>query len=579
MKFSQSLISGFDIVSFDVFDTLLIRPYLEPKDVWRRMGSEFFEARNVADIATYDAATKRGGEHTIDEAYELMGPKWSGWKKQELDAQRKCLVANPEMVEFWEKVGELGKKRVIISDMYVDEDWLKETLREKGIDGWDAFYVSSRVQKRKSTGELFAFAKKDLESRFRDGEHKLRFLHVGDNEWSDVKRAEENGFSAVKYTKIADMFFGEFPFVRKFYRMRPSFERNCIIGSLALGWHLYKCAHNNWSYWNKIGFLFGGTLGYSYVKWIVRRCVKQGFEHLMFVGRDGYVWQKIAVEIAPRINSDYFYAPRTIGVRVLGAAAINGHPGVDADRKRFAEECSDNAEQVRSEYSDYIAQFGIVREKTALVDGMSSQFSAQRLVESVLGGSLYTFYLMTYHKPDSGDGYIRSNNQTVKFQRFTEFIFSSPEAPVLGVSVNGPDYKIDVDPFERFRMSVCKLITDGAVDCAKTLNQFGVVVKQQDWIDMFDVFTETLSFEDKTEFEYARMSLDVNHRQYSRIVEDNPGEWRRWTPRFPRLRIGGRQVFKTRTVIRDGVERKSLWLFGKMPLFWWHRDLYSLSEY
>lgn len=82
------LLPHFDVISFDIFDTLLVRNVLNPKDVWRIMSSSeefefekgrssFFEVRDAADRATYAAATARGGEHTLDEAYAMMGAEWA----------------------------------------------------------------------------------------------------------------------------------------------------------------------------------------------------------------------------------------------------------------------------------------------------------------------------------------------------------------------------------------------------------------------------------------------------------------------------------------------------------------------
>ncbi len=83
------LISSFDVISFDVFDTLLVRPLTNPQDVWRVIEEEecargFARARRKADAKTYAAATRRGGEHTLDEVYGLMGERWASFKEKEL---------------------------------------------------------------------------------------------------------------------------------------------------------------------------------------------------------------------------------------------------------------------------------------------------------------------------------------------------------------------------------------------------------------------------------------------------------------------------------------------------------------
>ena len=137
------LVGEFDVISFDIFDTLLLRTLMDPQDVWRIMEEKerakgFAKARRMADAKTYAVATKRGGETTISEAYELI-PKWAYMKDKELEYEDRLLVPNPEIVALWHKAGELGKKRAILSDMYLPGAFVKKLLKDRGIDGWDGF--------------------------------------------------------------------------------------------------------------------------------------------------------------------------------------------------------------------------------------------------------------------------------------------------------------------------------------------------------------------------------------------------------------------------------------------------------
>lgn len=213
------LLSSFDVISFDVFDTLLLRPYLAQEDLWfdlgrrelgEKDGAAFLKARIAVDKKTYAEATKRGGEHTLEEAYRLMSKRYASLMEKEERLQRECLVANPEMLEVWKRAGELGKKRIIVSDMYLGETWFAGTLKERGLGDYDALYVSSARQARKSSSKLFEIVKKDFAGR--------KILHVGDNMLSDVRRAREVGFEAFHYKNIREAFFEECPFMKAFLR-------------------------------------------------------------------------------------------------------------------------------------------------------------------------------------------------------------------------------------------------------------------------------------------------------------------------------------------------------------------------
>jgi len=133
---------------------------LNPKDVWRILEQKeyaqgFFAERDAADVATYAVATRRGGEHTLDEAYAMMGTRWAEFKRKELEAESLALFANPEMVDVWNEAGRLGKKRVIVSDMYLSRTEIEKLLHSKGISGWDEIFVSSEHGCRKRSGKLF----------------------------------------------------------------------------------------------------------------------------------------------------------------------------------------------------------------------------------------------------------------------------------------------------------------------------------------------------------------------------------------------------------------------------------------
>ena len=581
------ILKQFDVISFDVFDTLLLRSFVKPVDVWRdiegREGAKgFFDVRQKADRETYRIATERGGEHTIDEIYALMGGKWGGFKEKELEYERRSLVGNPEMIDVWNRAGELGKKRVIISDMYVDEPWLKEILRNNGIDGWDGFYLSSKVQKRKSTGELYKVMMCDFmrNSGNEVERENIRFLHFGDNEWSDVQKAEENGIVAVWRPRVSDRMKEEFSFLHEFLKSHSSVERGHVVAALTIGWNRYKHSRPSVTFWNKIGFVLGGVLGYSYMKWVISRCMAQGIDHLMFVGRDGYIWQKIAMTICPEIKSDYFYAPRTISVRVLGAVLNKDYVDVCKDRQAFAEECKSTEAEgcARQRYEEYLQGFKIDPKKTALVDGMSSQFSAQRLVESVVRSKLYTFYLMAYSQPNPGEAYILSRNCSIGFQGMSEFLFGSPEAPIVDIGEDGPIFKKEVDPFEKIRMSASEEICDGAIECVKVLRQFDVLIAPQDWLDFYDAYSTGISSDDLAQFEFARISTDVNHRDYRRLIEKGTVFGERWWTRGQRLKIFGHAIFRMRSFVKNGYRHNSLWLFGKIPLMRRVRQLYTYAE-
>lgn len=564
------IIKDFDVISFDIFDTLLVRNVLNPKDVWRILGQKelvngFFAEREAADRVTYAAATKRGGEHTLDEVYATMGSRWNEFRRKELEAEDGALFANPEAIEIWNEAGRLGKKRVLVSDMYLPRKEIERMLRAKGVSGWDGLFVSSECGCRKRTGKLFEKMLTELVVA------PERVMHIGDDRESDFVVPQKMGMTAILYPKIRDRFFEECPLVREWLSYRTSFEKERIVGALAYGWHRFKCEHPQATFWHKIGFLYGGVLGFAYVLWVGLKAKEMGLNHLMFVGRDGYIWQKIAQSIFPDLKSDYFYAPRTMSIRVLGA--IGNDPWAIKDRQRYMDEflVGNDPEKARSEYAAYLERFKIDPKKTALIDGMSSAFSAQRLVERTLGAEVFTFYLLAYAPPKPGAAFYESKMNSISFQGFSEFIFGSPEQPLERVDENGAVFAQRVDVFERIKIAYAEEIAEAAVECAKVLNRACVIVSPQDWQDYFDAGMRTLTVEDRRQFAVARNSTDVAHRRYVPI-DVQPG------PRVrTRLSIRGIPILTIRYSWNDGWNCRTLRFLDKIPLLRRKTKVYRLA--
>ena len=92
-------IEEYDYISFDVFDTLLLRPYVKPTDLFRHMERNenvpgFADARISAERR---ARTKERPEVTLSEIYDMIQPEFTGLMKKELEYEAQILQPNPEM--------------------------------------------------------------------------------------------------------------------------------------------------------------------------------------------------------------------------------------------------------------------------------------------------------------------------------------------------------------------------------------------------------------------------------------------------------------------------------------------------
>ena len=113
----KSQIDKHDIISFDIFDTLLLRPYVKPTDL-------FFHLEHIEEIWWFrDNRIKAEQvarqihsdkeEITIDDIYNELTEPFVKLKDKELELERKTLFPNPEMKEVFNYAKNNNKKIII----------------------------------------------------------------------------------------------------------------------------------------------------------------------------------------------------------------------------------------------------------------------------------------------------------------------------------------------------------------------------------------------------------------------------------------------------------------------------------
>ena len=458
-------IEKFEYISFDVFDTLLIRPYLEPKDVFRHIDtiiekdlqSERDKQQNIirrtrfAEFRIQAEKEARAQKRelnpdvediTLDEIYDYFvkkyGEEWEKYKQLEIDLETKTLQKNPEIYETYKYAVEKGKKIIINSDMYLNKDILENILKLKGYDKYDKLYVSSDTKKLKATGNQYDYICQDLNI---SGE---QILHIGDNEKSDHDNAKEKGWHTYLYKKPADQFF-ENPLNEKFLKLKNKNPYNIYI-SIVLGLIILRWINNKVNgtenYWQDFGFNIGGYLCYSFTKWILDKSREYNLSDLIFIARDGYTLQKIydLIKSENDAKPHYIYANRLLKIKCIPDIK-NSKQEVRFDalmtalmeeNEDFKQKCSDNGflelgsktidekrqflldnidlvnnitEKHMAQYKDYITSIQYKGNKKGIIDTSCGEFSAQNLIEKALNESVYGFYILKWRQKRRYGGY------------------------------------------------------------------------------------------------------------------------------------------------------------------------------
>ncbi|WP_081667229.1 HAD family hydrolase [Butyrivibrio sp. MB2005] len=311
-------LKDYDVISFDVFDTLIFRPLSQPTDVFYFVGEQLgmLDFKNIRVLAEWDARVKckrRNGhmEVTFSDIWNNLAADTGLDAKRgmqiEWNVERTMCYANPFMLEVWNKLRSLGKEMIIVSDMYLSRDQIEILLTKNGFEGASKIYVSCEYGISKSDGKLFDKVKRELSPM------KL-IIHVGDNPVSDVKNAKRAGFDTLHYPNINRN--------ELLYRAQ---DMSYIVGSAYRGLvnaHIYN-GLRSYSMEYEYGYIYGGLFAIGYCNFIHNYYKKENLDKLLFLSRDGDVLLKAYKRLYPDDNAEYAYLSRKAVTKL--ASGIDKH--------------------------------------------------------------------------------------------------------------------------------------------------------------------------------------------------------------------------------------------------------------
>ena len=223
------LLSGYDVISFDLFDTLITRPYDSPQELFSVVGEQlgavdFKKKRIEAEIlarekrfrissGTRDSGIKRiflrlrnkicvsvGGTQVGDyevtlaeiwaELSTLVGVPAKEGMRAEIEVEERLCKAIPAMQIVWNRLLAQRKRLVILTDMYLPQEVLEQILAHNEYAGFERLMVSNTYRKSKADGSLY----EELKAAYPGS----KIVHVGDDPVSDVRNAKRHGTAAIR---------------------------------------------------------------------------------------------------------------------------------------------------------------------------------------------------------------------------------------------------------------------------------------------------------------------------------------------------------------------------------------------
>lgn len=187
----------YDIVSFDVFDTLIEREVKKPTEVFYWVGMACFSehgkavdfqqhrilAEHVARNVSYTEEVNLDDIYNALEGYDIEIVE--KLKKLEIETEINLCHPRRQIVDLFNRMKHIGIPVVLISDMYLPKNCLVNMLSKCGVDGYRALFVSNEYGCNKISGSLFQVVHRKFDIK------NAMHLHYGDSIKADVLGARK----------------------------------------------------------------------------------------------------------------------------------------------------------------------------------------------------------------------------------------------------------------------------------------------------------------------------------------------------------------------------------------------------
>lgn len=196
------LLRQYDVISFDVFDTLFVRK-CSVEEIFEKIpkvaglgekfeGNHFKELRIEAEI---EALSEKKRFCNLDDIYECLQKITKAseneillLKDAEIKIEEDALIPRRDMCDIFKTLVFEGHTVIIVSDMYLQKPFFERIFEKNNITGFSKLYVSCDEGLRKDDGTLFKKVKEDFSGK--------SIIHVGDNHVADFEKPREMGLEA-----------------------------------------------------------------------------------------------------------------------------------------------------------------------------------------------------------------------------------------------------------------------------------------------------------------------------------------------------------------------------------------------
>lgn len=303
-------IMNHEIISFDMFGTLVLRDLCDADDILslveQKLNINCFRVRRKW---AERKVARKSPFYTLDEIYQCMSldDAWREFcQKCEIDTEIERICCNMEIYDIYQFCKEQNKKMCVISDMYLSSNCEKQILTKCGYD-FDNVFVSGEVKASKNLGSLFQYVINYYQCL------PNQIYHIGDSFEADYTNARRVGMNSFFYSLNSQIYYN---------KPRPRFE-HYLYNNLPIRMPLDKIvwSENNAFLVNRknqiknrtiqLGYEVLGPLIYLFCTKINDYCARKGIQKILFAARDTKLIMEVFRDMYPdKYDISYFRISR-----------------------------------------------------------------------------------------------------------------------------------------------------------------------------------------------------------------------------------------------------------------------------
>lgn len=328
----QALWDEVDLVSLDVFDTLLLRTCTEPADVFVAAGARLEEElpglvpsapafRSLRREAESRARARKGPGHEVTFDEILAELPWAPEvrdvvRRLEIEQEARSVYLNPSVAAVVRDGVARGKRVVLTSDTYWASADILSLVARCGLDvaELDGCFVSSERGVTKGAGELF----RQVLAAFPEARPE-RVVHIGDSERADVAGAERAGFRSIHYAVVPPALGDAHDVERVVYGVELGEIRT--LRRLAAATHPHAAGSEEEAL-HRIGASVLGPVYALFADWVVQHAEARGLSVVLPLMREGELLARVIARAAEAAGSDLRCTPAFLSRQPAFIASI-----------------------------------------------------------------------------------------------------------------------------------------------------------------------------------------------------------------------------------------------------------------